>query len=153
MPNFVPSPYQLNTCAAASSNLVAKFEDAAAQVLGWYGDGRAMVGRRANGIPAVKRGMEGSRIRVPLGREELGGLLQRMASPRRGGEWDDCRGGIEYGGWEEGGKERRGNGYRRRAGLDGRGGGRDNETDGCPPTQWDELMEYYRFRAITWNIE
>ena len=49
MTKFVPSPYQLNTFAAASSNLVTEFENEATQVLGWYGDGRAKSRRRGQG--------------------------------------------------------------------------------------------------------
>ena len=45
----VPTQYHPRTCAASCSDFIPKSEDAAAQVRGWYGDGRELVGgRRAN---------------------------------------------------------------------------------------------------------
>ena len=42
--NAVPSSYQPRTCAASSSDFMAKSEDEAAQVRGWYDDGVAQYG-------------------------------------------------------------------------------------------------------------
>ena len=43
-PSSTPSPYQLNTIAAAPSDFIAKSEGALELVRRWYGEGTALVG-------------------------------------------------------------------------------------------------------------
>ena len=51
----LPTPYQLNTIAAISSDFVLKSEDAVAMVRRWYGDGTEEVGWKGKGMPQHTR--------------------------------------------------------------------------------------------------